>query len=162
MWPNPQEIANLVTFSEEILNGKLHFLCSVICMYVFISVYMGHMEIWASGIGIGIQIQRLSVTQLKLPCELKVSSIYWYADSSPAGQFPDWHFAEDTSPTDTSPTGHFLSKTFPRTDISPTGHFPDHMFWWDFYFFFQIIFCLFVLEFTKLWCKAVTWISHNK
>ena len=28
MWPNPQEIADLVTFTEEILNGKLHFLCS--------------------------------------------------------------------------------------------------------------------------------------
>ena len=28
MWPNPQETANLVTFTEEILNGKLHFLRS--------------------------------------------------------------------------------------------------------------------------------------
>ena len=25
MWPNPQEIPDLVTFTEEILNGKLHF-----------------------------------------------------------------------------------------------------------------------------------------
>ena len=70
------------------------------------------------------------------------------------GHVPDGHFAErtiprpDTSPNDTSPTGHFPTKKFPRTDISPTGHFPDHMFWWD--FFFQIIFCLFILEFTKL------------
>ena len=29
--PNPQETADLVTFTEEILNGKLHFLCSVAC-----------------------------------------------------------------------------------------------------------------------------------
>ena len=29
MWPNPEETADLVTFTEEILNGKLHFLCSV-------------------------------------------------------------------------------------------------------------------------------------
>ena len=29
MWPNPQETADLVTFTEGILNGKLHFLCSV-------------------------------------------------------------------------------------------------------------------------------------
>ena len=29
MRPNPQESADLVTFTEEILNGKLHFLCSV-------------------------------------------------------------------------------------------------------------------------------------
>ena len=28
MWPNPQFSADLVTFSEEILNGKLHFLSS--------------------------------------------------------------------------------------------------------------------------------------
>ena len=29
MWPNPQfPVADLVTFTEEILNGKLHFLCS--------------------------------------------------------------------------------------------------------------------------------------
>ena len=29
MWPNPQIPADLVTFTEEIHNGKLHFLCSV-------------------------------------------------------------------------------------------------------------------------------------
>ena len=29
MWPNPQFPAALVTFTEEILGGKLHFLCSV-------------------------------------------------------------------------------------------------------------------------------------
>ena len=28
MWPNLQFLADLVTFTEEILNGKLHFLCS--------------------------------------------------------------------------------------------------------------------------------------
>ena len=30
MWPNPQFPTDLVTFTEEILNGNLHFLCSVI------------------------------------------------------------------------------------------------------------------------------------
>ena len=29
MRPNPQETAGLITFTEEILNGKLHFLCNV-------------------------------------------------------------------------------------------------------------------------------------
>ena len=29
MWPNPQETADLVTFTEEILDGNLHLLCSV-------------------------------------------------------------------------------------------------------------------------------------
>ena len=28
MWPNPQETVDLVTFTEEIFNRKLHFLCS--------------------------------------------------------------------------------------------------------------------------------------
>ena len=28
MWPNPQETADLATFTEEFLNGKLHF-CAV-------------------------------------------------------------------------------------------------------------------------------------
>ena len=28
MWPNTQETADLVRFTEEVLNGKLHFLCS--------------------------------------------------------------------------------------------------------------------------------------
>ena len=28
MWPNPQETADLVTFTEEIINGKLQFLWS--------------------------------------------------------------------------------------------------------------------------------------
>ena len=28
-WQNSEETADLVTFTEKILNGKLHFLCSV-------------------------------------------------------------------------------------------------------------------------------------
>ena len=31
MQPNPQFSADLVTFTEEILNGKLQILCSVEC-----------------------------------------------------------------------------------------------------------------------------------
>ena len=29
MWPNPQFLADLVAFTEEIINGKLQFLCSL-------------------------------------------------------------------------------------------------------------------------------------
>ena len=29
MWPNPQFPADLLTFTEEIRNGKIDFLCSV-------------------------------------------------------------------------------------------------------------------------------------
>ena len=35
MGPNPQETADSVTFTEKILNGKLHFLCCV-CFISFI------------------------------------------------------------------------------------------------------------------------------
>ena len=35
MWPNPQETADLVTFTEEIFKGKLHFLCSVSLAFWF-------------------------------------------------------------------------------------------------------------------------------
>ena len=35
MSPNPQFPADLVTFTEEILNGKLYFLCSVICVSTY-------------------------------------------------------------------------------------------------------------------------------
>ena len=38
MWPNPQFCADLVTFTEEILNGKLHFLYRV--GKIFREVYM--------------------------------------------------------------------------------------------------------------------------
>ena len=37
MRPNPQKAVDLVTFTEEILNGKLHFVCSgcKVALYVF-------------------------------------------------------------------------------------------------------------------------------
>ena len=34
MWPDPEERADLVTFTEEILIGKLHF-CAVIAIIIF-------------------------------------------------------------------------------------------------------------------------------
>ena len=37
MRPNPQETVDLVTFTEEILNGKLQFLCS----FNFYKHYLG-------------------------------------------------------------------------------------------------------------------------
>ena len=33
MWQNPQFTADLVTFIEEILNGKLYFFVQCYCMY---------------------------------------------------------------------------------------------------------------------------------
>ena len=36
MWPVLQETADLVTFSEEILNGKFDFLCSVLLQVIYL------------------------------------------------------------------------------------------------------------------------------
>ena len=36
MLPNPQIPAHLVTFAEEILNGKIHFLCSEMSFFFFL------------------------------------------------------------------------------------------------------------------------------
>ena len=36
MWPNPQFPADFVTFTEEILNGKLHFLRDVISAKIYV------------------------------------------------------------------------------------------------------------------------------
>ena len=38
MCPNPKETADLVTFTEEILNGKIHFLCSAITFELLVCV----------------------------------------------------------------------------------------------------------------------------
>ena len=38
MWPNPQEVADLVTFTKEILNEKRHFLCNVTMIFCLASV----------------------------------------------------------------------------------------------------------------------------
>ena len=38
MWPNSLEIADLVTFTEIILNGKLDFLCSVLTIAAMFSI----------------------------------------------------------------------------------------------------------------------------
>ena len=40
MWPDPQFPADLVTFTEEILNAKLHFLCSV--EKILLSIFHGY------------------------------------------------------------------------------------------------------------------------
>ena len=38
MWPNPQKTADLVRFTGEILNGKLHFLRKTFKMKLFVKI----------------------------------------------------------------------------------------------------------------------------
>ena len=42
MWPNRQETADLVTFTEEFLNEKFHFLCSDVRDFDKTLLYPGH------------------------------------------------------------------------------------------------------------------------
>ena len=39
MWPNPQFSADLVTLTEEILNGKIIFLCSVSKLFALVILH---------------------------------------------------------------------------------------------------------------------------
>ena len=41
MWPYPQETPDLITFTEKILHGKLHFVCSVDKRLFIISIGAG-------------------------------------------------------------------------------------------------------------------------
>ena len=45
MSPNPKETADLVTLTEEILNGKLHFLCSAVFTF---SVFSRKYPFWVN------------------------------------------------------------------------------------------------------------------
>ena len=47
MLPNPQETLDLVTFTEKILNGKIHFLCSVRNGIQFAVFVLHRKETWA-------------------------------------------------------------------------------------------------------------------
>ena len=47
MSPNPQEPANLVAFTAEILNGKLDFLCSASSLFFFYSEWYSHYHMWS-------------------------------------------------------------------------------------------------------------------
>ena len=46
MWPNPQETADLVTFTEEIFNGKLHFLYSVFLSFFLLFFFFNRYIPW--------------------------------------------------------------------------------------------------------------------
>ena len=64
MWPNPQFAANLVTFTEEILHGKLPSLCS---SYISVSLStIGKKSLWSLGLLFAIKL----VTQQNLLLKL--------------------------------------------------------------------------------------------
>ena len=60
MQPNQLEIADLVTFTEEILNGKLHFLCSA-CTSVAIRALTSQNTIFCCGRASPANIYAISI-----------------------------------------------------------------------------------------------------
>ena len=84
MWPNPQETVDLVTFTEKVLNGKFHFLCSdssgfiiVVLFFAFlfhaqaekqvvISIYNTGMQVLLSLIG-DFEVKKLYLALLLWP-----------------------------------------------------------------------------------------------
>ena len=50
MLPNSQFPADLVTFTEESLNGKLHFVCSAMVMFVIFRAFLMFEQIFLSPI----------------------------------------------------------------------------------------------------------------
>ena len=43
IWPNPQVAADLFTFTEKILNGKIHFMCSVNSNIISVTSFTANM-----------------------------------------------------------------------------------------------------------------------
>ena len=55
MWPNLQETVNLVAFTEEVLNGKFHFLfCTIYDSAKFMASSLSDL---VNNVSIGIKIQ---------------------------------------------------------------------------------------------------------
>ena len=46
MWPNPQETADLVTFNEEIFNGKLQFFAQFYINFLNPEIYLNYQFIY--------------------------------------------------------------------------------------------------------------------
>ena len=84
MWPNLQFPADLVTFTVEICNGKLHFLCSVRCDWkqkeVISEIAKLQMNVWMFVSG-GEMVGRNKYGPLISPTVLWIISV-WYKNPS--------------------------------------------------------------------------------
>ena len=85
MWPNPQSPADLVTFTEEILNGKFHFLCSD--RYLVIIIIIGRSSIVKHDHDYAISRPFITVTHM-LVIILKRGSDVWMINVQPALKKP--------------------------------------------------------------------------
>ena len=64
MWPNPQEFADLVTFTEEIFNEKLDFLWSD-CYFLYLTVWAEYMIIsWEISVNTATKIIKKLLTDI--------------------------------------------------------------------------------------------------
>ena len=87
MWPNPRETADLVTFTAEILNGKLHFLCSACLSFLTDKVLKEFNEGLLTEISCGVSHGPILGPLLFLICvsdmlQVETSTLLLYTDDS--------------------------------------------------------------------------------
>ena len=75
MWPNPQFPTDLVTFTEEILHGKFHFLCSD---YYLVSNRL---------LNCVTPTKKGDQAQLVVPQDTRSMLIQWHHDHTASGHF---------------------------------------------------------------------------
>ena len=84
MWPNPQFPANLVTFTEEILNGKLHFWWNDVRVLVGYSIGL----VLTIGLGFAQSYGKGSKTRFSPVCKIEKIEILFKGakPNKPIGQ----------------------------------------------------------------------------
>ena len=91
MLPNPLETADLVTFTEEILNGKLHFLCTMFhCHKNFHPVESLFLLFGTLKLKVSYPIFFLLSIKSQQSCESNLLTEIYFPKIS--GKYPDAHF----------------------------------------------------------------------
>ena len=95
MWPDLQEIADLVTFTEEILNGKLHFSWSFWYSNVLCSLYFQNYFLLSIGPTIKLYLWKAyiwcPVRDMNV-LELDINNIKYHRHkTSMSKRFYNWH-----------------------------------------------------------------------
>ena len=116
MWPNPQFPAHLVTFTEEILDRRLHFLCSVIGLLKAFENwfhYFSHVDLLFSFVKTGKVFHKLRL------------EIFWF---NKVADFLNQHFLSgqiDTKKKTETGTIFFLCMATCLVAIIVVNHFLD-------------------------------------
>ena len=77
MWPNPQETADIVTFTEEVLNGKLHFFVQCLLGCDCILVKKNNCKPW-NFLKSSHTVEKYPAWWIKMDCIFKISTQTWF------------------------------------------------------------------------------------